>query len=145
VDLEKIKSIRGWLEPKIFSEIRSFMGLVGYYRRLIEGFSNVSHPITYLQKKGIKFEWTIKCEENFNLLKELLTSALVLKIVDPIENLLVCTDACKEVFRGVLTKNGYGISYEYINLKEHETNYEVIGFHSAHIEYVEALFNGEEI
>jgi hypothetical protein len=64
-------------------EVTSFMGLVGYYRRFITRFSNISHPITSLQKKGIKFEWTSECEENFILLKELLTSAPILKIVDP--------------------------------------------------------------
>jgi hypothetical protein len=58
------------------------MGLAGYYRRFIVGFSNISHPITPLQKKGTKFEWKPKCEGNFNLLKELLTSASVLKIDD---------------------------------------------------------------
>jgi hypothetical protein len=45
------------------------MGLVGYYRRFIEGFSKISHPITSLQKKGIKFEWTPKCEESFQVVK----------------------------------------------------------------------------
>ena len=61
------------------------MGLAGYYRRFIAGFSNIYHPITYLQKKGTKFEWTLKCENNFNLLKELLTSAPVLNIANPNE------------------------------------------------------------
>jgi hypothetical protein len=51
------------------SEVRSFMGLDGYYRRFIIGFSKISHPITSLQKKGIKFEWTSEYEENFILLK----------------------------------------------------------------------------
>jgi hypothetical protein len=88
------------------------MGLAGYYRRLIVSFSNIAHPITYLKKKGTKFEWTPKCEENFNLLKELLTSAHVLKIVDPNECFVVCTDACKEGLGGVLTQNGYIIGYE---------------------------------
>jgi hypothetical protein len=45
------------------------MGLVGYYKIFIAGFSKIVHPITYFQKKGIKFERTTKCEENFNLLK----------------------------------------------------------------------------
>jgi hypothetical protein len=62
------------------------MGLAGYYRIFIAGFSNIAHPITYFQKNGIKFEWIAKCEENFNSLKELLTSAPILKIVDPNEN-----------------------------------------------------------
>jgi hypothetical protein len=81
------------------------MGLYGYYIRFIVGFSKIVHPITSLQKKGTKFEWTLKCEKNFNLLKELLTSAPVLNIVDPNESLVVCTDACKEGIGGVLTQN----------------------------------------
>jgi hypothetical protein len=76
-----------------------------------------------LQKKGINFEWTTECEEKFNLLKELLTSALILKIADPNKSFLVCTDACKEGLGGVLTQNGHVIGYESRKLKEHERNY----------------------
>jgi hypothetical protein len=71
VDPEKIEAIKEWPTPKNVTKVRSFMGLVGYYRRFIEGFSKISHPITSLQKKGIKFEWTPKCEESFQLLKEI--------------------------------------------------------------------------
>jgi hypothetical protein len=99
------------------------MGLAGYYRRFIVGFSKISHPITYLQKKGTKFEWTLKCENNFNLLKKLLTSAPVLKIADPNEIFVVCIDTCKEGIGGVLTQNGHVIGYESIKLKEHDRNY----------------------
>jgi hypothetical protein len=69
VDPEKIESIRGWPTPKNVSEVICFMGLASYYRIFIEGFSKISHPITSLQKKGIIFEWTSECEENFDLLK----------------------------------------------------------------------------
>jgi hypothetical protein len=76
-----------------------------------------------LQKKGTKFEWTLKCEKNFNLLKELLTSAFVLKIADPNESFVVCTDTCKEGLGGVLMQKGCVIGYESIKLKEDERNY----------------------
>ena len=99
------------------------MTLVGYYIRSIAGFSKFVHPITSLQKKGIKREWTTECEENVNLLKELLTSAPILKIVDPNESFVVCTDVFKEGLGGVLTQNGHVISYESRKLKEHEMNY----------------------
>jgi hypothetical protein len=99
------------------------MGLVRYYMRCIKGFSKIVHPITSLQKKRINFEWTAKCEEKFNLLKELVASVSILKIANPNENFLICTDACKERFGGVLTQNGHVISYESIKLKEHERNY----------------------
>jgi hypothetical protein len=105
VDPENITTIKGWPKTKNVSDVRYFMGLVGYYRRFIVGFSKISHPITSLQKKGTKFEWTLKCEKNFNLLKELLTSAPMLKIADPNESFVVCTDACKEGLGGVLAQN----------------------------------------
>jgi hypothetical protein len=123
VDLEKIKAIRGWPTPKCVLEVISFMGLAGYYRRFIEGFSKIVHPITSLQNKGTKFVWTTNCKENFNLLKELLISAPILKIVDLNENLMGCIDACKGGLGGVLTQNGHAISYEFIKHKEHERNY----------------------
>jgi hypothetical protein len=65
------------------------MGLDGYYKRFIAGFSKIAHPINSLQTKGIKFEWTTECEANFNLLKEFLTSAPILKIADPNDNFVV--------------------------------------------------------
>ena len=65
VEPEKIESIKNWPTPKNVIEVRSFMGLAGYYKRFIEGFSKVAHAITSLQRKGIKFEWTSKCEESF--------------------------------------------------------------------------------
>eukprot|EP00253_Pinus_taeda_P022178 PITA_22178 len=61
VDPEKIKAIMAWHVPKDVADIRSFMGLAGYYRRFVEGFSKVAFPITSLQKKGRAFQWTPKC------------------------------------------------------------------------------------
>ena len=83
VDPSKIEAIKEWPTPKNVTEVRSFVGLDGYYRRFIEGFSRIAHPITALQKKGAKFEWTPKCEENFQRLKELLMEAPILKIANP--------------------------------------------------------------
>jgi hypothetical protein len=71
------------------------MGLAGYYRRFIEGFSNISHPITSLQRKGVKFQWTLYYEKIFQHMKKLLISSPILRIVDPNEDFIVCTDACK--------------------------------------------------
>jgi hypothetical protein len=55
VDPKKIEAIREWLMPNNVIEVRSFMDLAGYYRRFIEGFSKIAHPITSLQRKGVKF------------------------------------------------------------------------------------------
>ena len=87
------------------------MDLAGYYRRFIARFSNISHPITYFQKKGVKFKQNAKCEENFQRLKDLLTSAPILKFANQDKYFVVCTDACKEGLDGFLTKNGHVISY----------------------------------
>jgi hypothetical protein len=123
VDPEKIEAIREWSSPKNVTEVRSFMGLAGYYRRFIEGFSKIAHPITSLQRKGMKFQWTLDCERSFQHLKQLLTSAPILRITDPEEDFIVCTDACNEGLGGVLSQNGFVICYESRKLKDHERNY----------------------
>jgi hypothetical protein len=102
VDPNKIRSIMEWPTPKDVSYIRSFMGLVGYYRRFIKRFSKIGCPITTFQKKGPKFTRTQECEERFQSLKHLLTHAPMLKIIDPEADFLVCKDACKEGLGGVL-------------------------------------------
>jgi hypothetical protein len=65
VYLDKIKSINDWHMKKYVVDIRSFMGLEGYYIRFIKGFSKIGYLITSLQKKGLKFIWTTECEESF--------------------------------------------------------------------------------
>jgi len=65
VDPKNIQAIKGWPVPRNVIEVKSFMSLAGYYRRFIKGFSKIAIPITSLQKKGVKFEWTSKCEERF--------------------------------------------------------------------------------
>jgi hypothetical protein len=123
VDREKIETIREWSIPKNVTEVRSFMGLARYYKRIIEGFSKIAHPITSLQKKGVKFQWTLDCEKSFQHLKKLLTSAPILRIADPNEEFIVFKDACKEGVGGVLSQNGFIICYESRKLKEHERHY----------------------
>jgi hypothetical protein len=85
VDPEKIEVIKGWKTPKSVTEVRSLMALVGYYRRFIARFSRIAHPISSLQRKGKKFQWTTKCEMSFQQLKQLLTNAPILNIGDPNE------------------------------------------------------------
>jgi hypothetical protein len=120
---KKIEAIREWLAPNNVTEVRSFMGLVGYYRRFIEVFSRIAHPITSLQNKGVKFQWTLDCEKSSQHLKQLLTSAPILRIVDPNEYFIIFIDACKEGLGGVLTQNGFVICYESRKLKENERHY----------------------
>jgi hypothetical protein len=100
------------------------MGLASYYRRFIKGFSNIASPITSLQKKGVKFEWTSKCEERFHQLKDILTSAPILKIAYLYKYLFVCTNGCKEGLDGVLSQKDHVVCYESRKLKEHERKYD---------------------
>jgi hypothetical protein len=123
VDPEKIEAIREWVVTKNVIEVISLIGLSKYYRRFIEGFSKIVHPITSLQKKGVKFQWTLDCEKSFQHLKQFLTSAPILRIVYPNEDFIICIDACKEGLGGVLTQNGFVICYESRKLKEHERHY----------------------
>nr|GFD25978.1 DNA/RNA polymerases superfamily protein [Tanacetum cinerariifolium] len=80
MDPAKIKSIKDWASPKSPTEISQFLGLVGYYRRFIEGFSKIAKPITKLTQKKIKFEWGDKQEAAFQLLKQRLCSAPILAL-----------------------------------------------------------------
>ncbi|GJW75990.1 hypothetical protein Tco_0137672 [Tanacetum coccineum] len=70
VDPAKIESVKDWASPKTPTEIRQFLGLAGYYRRFIEGFSKIAKPMTKLTQKKVKFEWGDKQEAAFQLLKQ---------------------------------------------------------------------------
>jgi len=98
------------------------MGIIGYYKRFIEGFSKIVYQITSLQKKGIRFTWSQKCQDNFDKLKRLLTTAPILRVANPDKDFTVCMDASKEGLGGVLTQDGHVICYESHKLKEHERN-----------------------
>jgi len=98
--------------PKNVADIRSFMILVGYYQRFIEGFSKIAFPMTSLQKKGRMFQWKAACQQSFEKLKHLHTTASVLKVEDLEKSFVVCMDASKEGVGGVLTQDGKVIAYE---------------------------------
>ena len=106
-----------WPTPKNVSDIRYFMGSTCYCLKFLKGFSKISYSIIALKNKGIKFDWTFKCETRFQKLKEMLTSAPVLKIMNLDENFVVCTYACQQGICGGLTQNGNVICYESRNLK----------------------------
>ena len=84
-----------WEVPKTPSEIRSYIGLAGYYRRFIEGFSSIATPLTQLTRKGVKFIWSEKCESSFQLLKTKLTTAPVLVLPSGVEGFAIYTDASR--------------------------------------------------
>ena len=78
VDPAKVESVINWQRPRCVFDIRSFLGLAGYYRHFIKDFSSIALPLTRLTRKGVKFDWDEKCTEAFVKLKTLLTTAPVL-------------------------------------------------------------------
>lgn len=102
IDPEKIKAISEWPVLTDVLTVRSFMGIAGYYRIFVERFSTIAYPITSLQRKGVKFEWTEKSQNSFEKLKLKLTTTPILKIADPDKEFVVCIDACREGLGGVL-------------------------------------------
>ena len=78
IDPSKIRDVLNWKAPTSIPEIRSFLGLAGYYRRFVPNFSKIAKPMMELLKKGVKFHWDDNCEQAFQTLRKLLTSAPVL-------------------------------------------------------------------
>ena len=78
VDLKKIEVVVEWKPPRNVTEVRSFLGLAGYYRRFVKGFSMIAAPMTRLLQKNVKYEWSEKCQISFEKLKAFLTEAPVL-------------------------------------------------------------------
>jgi hypothetical protein len=123
VDPSKVSAVLQWEAPKSVTEIRSFLGLAGYYRRFIEGFSRIALPLTQLTRKGQAYIWNKTCEESFQELKQKLTSAPVLTLPNSNESFVVYCDASKMGLGGVLMQSGKVVAYASRQLKVHERNY----------------------
>ncbi|GJX78749.1 putative reverse transcriptase domain-containing protein [Tanacetum coccineum] len=123
VDPAKIESIKDWASPKTPTEIRQFLGLAGYYRRFIEGFSKIAKSMTKLTQKGVKFDWGDKQEAAFQLLKQKLCSAPILALPEGSEDFIAYCDASKKGLGAVLMQREKVISYASRQLKIHEKNY----------------------
>ena len=126
---DKIQSILDWKTPASVKDVRSFLGLAGYYRRFIEGFSKIAKLMTELLKKpdllkkGKKFEWPEKAEESFQILKVKLTSAPVLTLPDTSKDFVIFCDASLLGLGSVLMQDGHAVAYASRQLKSHEKNY----------------------
>ncbi|GJU09469.1 putative reverse transcriptase domain-containing protein [Tanacetum coccineum] len=123
VDPAKIESIKDWASPKTPTEIRQFLGLAGYYRRFIEGFSKIAKSITKLTQKRVKFDWGEKEENAFQLIKQKLCSAPILALPEGSEDFVVYYDALHNGLGDVLMQREKVIAYAYRQLKIHEKNY----------------------
>ncbi|GJX37044.1 putative reverse transcriptase domain-containing protein [Tanacetum coccineum] len=109
--------------PKTPMEIRQFLGLAGYYRRFIKGFSKIAKPMTKLTQKKVAFEWGDKQEAAFQTLKNKLCSAPILALPQGAENFIVYCDASHKGLGAVLMQNEKVIAYASRQLKIHEKNY----------------------
>ena len=104
-------------------DIRSFLGLVGYYRRFVEGFASISSPLTKLTQKKAKYQWSEACEKSFQELKDHLTSAPILTLPEGNDYFVVYCDASHMGLGCVLMQHGKVIAYASRQLKTHEKNY----------------------
>ncbi|GJT88480.1 reverse transcriptase domain-containing protein [Tanacetum coccineum] len=96
VDPSKIEAVKNWKAPTTPSEVRSFLGLAGYYRRFIANFSKIAKPLTSLTQKNQKYEWGEEQEAAFQTLKNNLCDAPVLSLPDGVEDFVVYCDASNQ-------------------------------------------------
>ncbi|GJR69027.1 putative reverse transcriptase domain-containing protein [Tanacetum coccineum] len=102
VDPIKIETVKNWKPPKTPTEIRSFLGLAGYYRRFIANFSKIAKPLTLLTQKNKKFEWGDEQENAFQTLKDMLCDAPIQALPKGIDDFVVYYDASNQGFGCVL-------------------------------------------
>ena len=123
VDPAKVATVQDWPTPKNATDVRSFLGLAGYYRKFIQGFFKIAAQLTQLTKKNQAFVWDGVCENAFKSLKEKLTHAPVLVIPKGNEEMTVYTDACGTGLGAVLMQGGRVVAYASRQLKPHERRY----------------------
>ncbi|KAL0556495.1 hypothetical protein IC582_005009 [Cucumis melo] len=122
-DPVKIEAVTSWPRLSTVSEVHSFLGLTGYYRRFVEDFSRIASPLTQLIRKGTPFVWSPTCESSFQELKQKLVSAPVLTVPDGSGSFVIYSDASKRGLGCVLMQQGKVVTYASRQLKSHEQNY----------------------
>ena len=111
VDPGKVDTVANWRRPSTVTKIRSFLGLAGYYRRFMEGFSKIALPLTKLTQKGVKFEWSDECERSFQELKNILVTTPILIIPSSSGGFVVYNDASHQGLGCVLMRYGKVVAY----------------------------------
>ncbi|CAM6088090.1 unnamed protein product [Calypogeia fissa] len=99
---DKVEAIQKWSAPKNTTQLRSFLGLTGFYRRFVEHFSQIAHPLTTLLGKGVRWRWEASEDMAFQRLKEALIHASILKWYDPDRPIKIHVDASGIAVWGVL-------------------------------------------
>ncbi|WVZ70372.1 hypothetical protein U9M48_019046 [Paspalum notatum var. saurae] len=145
VDPSKVKDVLNRKQPETVTEIRSFLGLAGYYRRFIKDFSKTAKPLTSLTKKNVKYVWSSNCEEAFQTLKKLLTSAPVLAQPDVTKPFDVYCDAFGNGLGCVLMQEGRVIAYASRQLRKHEANYPTHDLELAAVPLAVPIWKWEDI
>ncbi|GJY36065.1 putative reverse transcriptase domain-containing protein [Tanacetum coccineum] len=123
VDPAKIEAVKNWTSPATPTEVRQFLGLAGYYRRFIEGFSKIAKPLTKLTQKNKSYIWGEEQESAFQLLKQKLCEAPILALPEGNDNFVVYCDASLQGLGAVLMQREKVIAYASRQLKPHEENY----------------------
>jgi hypothetical protein len=111
VDFAKVKEIVAWSIPTTVTEVRSLLGLAGYYQRFMEGFFKIAKPMTSLLEKGREFKWDEKYQDSFNQLKLKLMTPPVLVMPDLQKGFDIYYDACGQGLGCVLMQEGHVIAY----------------------------------
>ena len=115
--------------PKTAKEVKQFLGLVGYYRKFVPRFADLSRPLINLTRQSVEFQWTEKCQKSFDNLKELFTKYPILQYPDPSKDYTLFTDASKFGYAGFLTQE-----YEDSGIKKYHP-----------VCYVSGLFRGSQL
>ena len=102
---EKLQSIAKMPVPQNAKQVKQFLGLVGYYRKFVPCFSNIARPLTQLTSKNEGFNWSTECDKCFDMLKNYLQEAPILRYPDPTADYILYTDASKYTYAGVLTQS----------------------------------------
>ena len=128
VDPRKVQSILEWATPTSCCEVRRFTGLANYYRRFVEGYSEVAAPLTALGSPNARFVWTPAAQASFDELKLALSSAPVLRTFDPARRAVLTTDASNVAVAAILTQpddegHQQPVAYESRKLTAAEQNY----------------------
>ncbi|GJY03694.1 putative reverse transcriptase domain-containing protein [Tanacetum coccineum] len=123
VDPAKIEAVKNWASPTTPTEVRQFLGLAGYYRRFIQGFSKIAKPLTKLTQKNKKYIWEEDQESAFQLLKRKLCEAPILALPKGNDDFVVYCDASLQGLGAVLMQKEKVIAYASRQLKPHKENY----------------------
>ncbi|GKC70421.1 putative reverse transcriptase domain-containing protein [Tanacetum coccineum] len=142
VDPSMIEAVKNWKSPRTPSEVCSFLGLVGYYRRFIEDFSKIAKPLTFLTQKSKTYNWGEEQENAFQTLKDKLCNAPVLDLPDGLEVFVVYCDASGLGLGCVLMQRGKSSTKDRILAAQKEASDESAGLQKGLYEMIELRNDG---